>query len=58
MSEKKIIIITGSGRGIGRSVAIMSGERGYQAVILARTKKAIERTGKEVLKFGGQHFDL
>jgi len=52
-SLSKVVIITGSGRGIGKAAALMFGQRGYKVVILARTRNEIKETGEEVRKFGG-----
>lgn len=52
-NDQKVVVITGSGRGIGRSAAILFSQRGYHVVVLARTRKEIEETGGEVRKLGG-----
>lgn len=48
----KTAIVTGSGRGLGRQMALAFAEAGADVVITARTLKEIERTGKEVEQWG------
>lgn len=50
--EGKVVVITGSGRGIGKAAALLFGEQHYRVVILARTQKEIEETGRLVKKLG------
>lgn len=52
-NDQKVVIITGSGRGIGKSTAILFAQNGYHVVILARTKSEIQETGGEVRKIEG-----
>jgi NAD(P)-dependent dehydrogenase (short-subunit alcohol dehydrogenase family) len=44
----KTAIITGSGRGLGKAMALAMAEAGADLVITARTLREIESTGKEV----------
>lgn len=52
-TRQQVVVITGSGRGIGKSAAILFAEHGYNVVVLARTKSEIEATGEEARKLGG-----
>jgi 3-oxoacyl-[acyl-carrier protein] reductase len=50
--QDKIAIITGSGRGIGKAIALGFAEEGANLVITARTKEEIEATAEEVKSKG------
>lgn len=52
--DKKTIIITGSGRGIGEYIAKRLGREGAQVVVTARTQKDIERVCREINDEGGR----
>jgi len=45
--------ITGSGRGIGRAIAIALGRAGARVVVSARSKGEVERVGDEIRAIGG-----
>lgn len=53
MTDHPVVIITGSGRGIGKAAALVFAQHGYRVVILARTKKEIDETGEAVRAMGG-----
>jgi NAD(P)-dependent dehydrogenase (short-subunit alcohol dehydrogenase family) len=50
--EGKVAIVTGSGRGIGKAVALGLAEAGADVVVLARTVADIEQTAGEVRAVG------
>ncbi len=50
----KIVVVTGSGRGIGEAAARLFAERGAQVVVCARSQKEIEAVAKSIQKKGGK----
>jgi NAD(P)-dependent dehydrogenase (short-subunit alcohol dehydrogenase family) len=46
--EKKVAIVTGAGRGIGKAIALGMAEAGANVVVSARTQSAIEHTAAEI----------
>ena len=46
--QDKVAIITGGGRGLGRSVALAFGKEGAKVVLAARTKEAIDHVAEEL----------
>lgn len=52
--ERKIAVITGAGRGIGRAVAIAMAGEGATVGVMARTQKEIENVADEIKLKGGQ----
>jgi 7-alpha-hydroxysteroid dehydrogenase len=48
----KVAIITGSGRGLGKAMAIALGEAGADVVVTSRTQQEIEETAREIEKRG------
>lgn len=52
--ENKTIIVTGSGRGIGRYVAKRLGREGANIVLTARTEEDIKKVGREIKSEGGE----
>lgn len=50
----KIALVTGSGRGIGRAVAVRLGQEGVTVVLTARTATEIEKAAAEISENGGQ----
>ena len=50
--KNKVALITGGGRGIGKSIALAFAENGAQIVISARTDSQIQQVAKEVHKLG------
>src|SRR3990170_7044554 len=50
----KVAIVTGAGRGIGKTIALAFAEAGADIVAVSRTKEEIESTCREVRKMGRQ----
>ncbi len=48
----KVAIVTGSGRGIGREIALLYAEEGADVTIAARTKSEVEAVAEEVRALG------
>ncbi|MGH7907259.1 MAG: SDR family oxidoreductase [Candidatus Binataceae bacterium] len=48
--EKKVAIITGAGRGIGREIALAIAREGYSTGLIARTRSQLEETAELVRK--------
>jgi NAD(P)-dependent dehydrogenase (short-subunit alcohol dehydrogenase family) len=51
--EKKIALVTGASRGIGRAAAIALGKAGAHVVCIARTVGGLEETDDAIVKAGG-----
>ena len=52
--EGKVAIVTGSGRGIGRTTALMMAQAGAAVTVLARTAEDVEKTASEIRAQGGK----
>lgn len=50
----KVAVVTGSGRGIGREVALALAKSGASVAVTGRTKAQVEETTQEVLELGGK----
>ena len=53
MGGRKVAIVTGAGRGIGRGIATTLAERGYDLVITSRTERDLKGTRASVEGAGG-----
>jgi 3-oxoacyl-[acyl-carrier protein] reductase len=51
---KKVAVITGAGRGIGKAVSLALAEDGYHVVLLARSHKELTRVEKLINNRGGK----
>lgn len=54
--EKKMALVTGAGRGIGKALAIGLAEAGADVALLARTESDLEQTAGEIRALGRQAF--
>ncbi len=53
-TEKKVALVTGASRGIGRAVALALAANGWQVVCTARSQKELEQLDDEIRKAGGE----
>ncbi len=51
--ENRVAIVTGSGRGVGKSIALAFAEAGADVVVTARTESEIEKTAQEIIRRDG-----
>jgi 3-oxoacyl-[acyl-carrier protein] reductase len=51
---RKIAVVTGAGRGIGRAVAINLAQSGCRVILTARTPAQLEKVQQEILALGGE----
>lgn len=51
--KDKVTVITGAGRGIGRTMALAFAKEGAKVALAARTEKEITETAREIESFGG-----
>lgn len=52
--KNKVVVITGGGQGIGRSLAIEFAQKQAKLIICARTKKDVLSVQKEIIALGGK----
>jgi NAD(P)-dependent dehydrogenase (short-subunit alcohol dehydrogenase family) len=50
--QDKVVIVSGIGPGLGRSIAVRSAEQGADVVLAARTESRLEEVAKEVAALG------
>ncbi len=53
MMKNKIVVITGAGRGVGRSTALLLAQAGAQVVLFSRTQSQLEEVAEEITRNGG-----
>lgn len=51
--KNKVILITGAGSGLGRTLALAAGQVGAKVICAGRRKDKIQQTAEEVTKVGG-----
>ena len=54
IDTKRIALVTGAGRGIGRATAVLLGKNGFTTVLTARTASDIESAAEEIRAEGGE----
>jgi NAD(P)-dependent dehydrogenase (short-subunit alcohol dehydrogenase family) len=56
--EGKVVIVTGSGRGMGRTIAKAYAAEGAKVTITARTADAVNTVAKDIVDAGGEAIAL
>ncbi len=54
----RVVVVTGSGRGIGREIATVAAEAGAQVVLVARTAEQLEAVAAAIESAGGRALPL
>ena len=49
--KKKVALVTGAGKGLGKACAIALAEAGANLIIISRTKKDLDQVSKIIKKF-------
>ncbi len=52
-AEKRIALVTGASRGIGRAVALEASRQGFRVICVSRAQKALEKLDDEIKAAGG-----
>ncbi|MFL2835517.1 MAG: 3-oxoacyl-[acyl-carrier-protein] reductase [Coraliomargaritaceae bacterium] len=53
LEEKKIALVTGAGRGIGKAIALSLAEEGYHIICVSRSESSCGAVAKEIESSGG-----
>ena len=53
LEEKKIALVTGAGRGIGKAIALTLAEEGYHIICVSRSESSCGAVAKEIESSGG-----
>lgn len=56
--EKKVVIVTGAGRGVGKTIAIDFAKEGAVSILVSRTKKELNKVCDEIIRIGGKCFPI
>jgi len=56
--ENKVAVVTGSGRGIGREIALLFGREGAKVTVLSRSAEQVAGVSKQIIDEGGQSLGL
>jgi 2-hydroxycyclohexanecarboxyl-CoA dehydrogenase len=56
--QNRTVLVTGAGRGIGRSIALRFSEEGARVALVARTGAEIEETARQIAAAGGKSLAL
>lgn len=56
--KNEVILITGASSGLGRALALRSGELGATVILIARNKERLTEVSEEISKNGGIAFDF
>ena len=51
--ERKIALVTGAGRGIGKAIALLLSEDGHHVICVSRSKESCGATASEIQSNGG-----
>ncbi len=51
--KNKVSLITGSGKGIGKSIALLFAQEGSNVIVCSRTKRDLEKVEEEIARNGG-----
>ena len=52
----KVAIVTGGGRGIGKSISLALAQNGADVVLCGRTQKSLDETAEEIQEMGRAAF--